>query len=153
MLKSNRGITITSLIIYVIVLMVVIALLSGFSGYFYKNVNDITIEQNADEAYTRLLGFLTKDFNTDKPIFIRAGISDDNYEYLTLTFRDGAEHQFIHKLSNLYFIDTGHNKIITLCYNVSSCNFSYIENSGQNTVNLNITIDNKSFEKTFYTTV
>ena len=43
MLKSCKGITLTSLVIYVIVLMVVIALMSGFSGYFNKNINQITL--------------------------------------------------------------------------------------------------------------
>lgn len=34
MLKSNKGITMTSLVIYVIVLMIVIALMSNFSRLF-----------------------------------------------------------------------------------------------------------------------
>ena len=61
MLKNNKGITLTSLTIYVIVLMIVIALMSGFVGYFNKNINNITASEESDEQFTLFLEYITKD--------------------------------------------------------------------------------------------
>ena len=51
-LKSNRGVTLTSLVIYIIGLTIVIALMGLISNYFYQNITDVTIKQNADEQYS-----------------------------------------------------------------------------------------------------
>ena len=60
-MKSNRGVTLTSLVIYIIGLVIVITLMSNFSGYFYKNLSEVTIKQNADEQYSKFLSYITKD--------------------------------------------------------------------------------------------
>ena len=41
-MKSEKGITITSLVIYVILLILVISILATVSSYFYSNVNRLT---------------------------------------------------------------------------------------------------------------
>ena len=62
-MRSNKGITLTSLIIYVIGLTIVIALMGTFNGYFYRNVKTLTIKQNVDEEYSKFLSYITKDVN------------------------------------------------------------------------------------------
>ena len=70
-LKSNRGVTLTALVIYVMGLAVVITLMAMILKYFYRNVNDVTISQNADEQYSKFLAYLTKDANSDNLILCR----------------------------------------------------------------------------------
>ena len=81
MIKSNKGITLTSLVIYVIVLMIVIGLVSNFSGYFYHNTNNITIKENYEEQYTKFLAYITKDINSDQLNFVKTG-TDSEKKYL-----------------------------------------------------------------------
>ena len=49
-LRSNRGVTLTSLVIYIVGLVIVIALMGNFTGYFYKNIKDVTISQSAEDG-------------------------------------------------------------------------------------------------------
>ena len=41
-MKSQKGITLTSLVIYIVVLLIVLGLLSNISKYFYSNTKYIT---------------------------------------------------------------------------------------------------------------
>ena len=148
MLKSNKGITMTSLVIYVIVLMIVIALLSGFSGYFYKNVNLITIKEASDEQFTRFIAYLTKDLNQNNAFFIRTGTDNgESNNYLILKIDGNIEHQYLFENETLYYIDKIKNKKITLCNNVNLCNFEYDDTNKVLTTNLNI--NKKNYTKTF----
>lgn len=143
MLKSNHGLTLTSLVIYVIVLMIVIALLSGFAGYFYKNINLITIKEESDERFTRLLAYLTKDINQESINFIKTG-EDNDVKYIILKFAENKEHQYLYKNNKIYYIDESKNKKINLCNNVNSCDFLY-DNTG---LTMNINMNNKEYSKT-----
>ncbi|MBO4816632.1 MAG: hypothetical protein J5507_07120 [Clostridia bacterium] len=144
MLKSNKGITMTSLVIYVIVLMIVITLLSGFAGYFYKNVKLITIKEASDEQFTRFLAYLTKDINKGNINFVKNGTYNET-NYIILKFEDSIEHQYLYKNNTIYFIDKNENKKINLCNNVNSCDFMYDDNS--KLLNTNININNKNYTK------
>lgn len=143
MVKSDKGITLTSLVIYVIVLMIVIGLMSSFLGYFYKNTNKITIKENYEEQYTRFLSYLIKDTNSDQLYFVK---SENNY--LILKYKDGSQHQYIYSIDNksIYYINVVSKttlKKILLCNNVTNLTMNYSENILQ----INMTINDRNYEK------
>ena len=153
MLKSNKGVTLISLVIYVIVLIIVIALMSNFSGYFYKNTNKITINENNDEQITRFLAYLTKDTNSEELSSIKTGTensTESNVNYIILRFKNGIEHQYLFKDNNkVYFInktnEVNKTKKVVLCNNVDLGNFTYDDAS--KTLTANISVNNKQYEK------
>ena len=143
MVKSDKGITLTSLVIYVIVLMIVIGLMSNFLGYFYKNTNKITIKENYEEQYTRFLSYLIKDTNSDQLYFVK---SENNY--LILKYKDGSQHQYIYSIDNksIYYINVVSKttlKKILLCNNVTNLTMNYSENILQ----ISMTINDRNYEK------
>lgn len=144
MLKSCKGITLTSLVIYVIVLMVVIALMSGFSGYFNKNINQITIKEESNEQFTRFLAYLTKDINNENINFAKTGQEND-IEYIIIKFEENEEHQYLYKKDSIYYINEGKNKKIRICNNVNSCDFEY-DNTNK-ILTVNIIINNEEYSK------
>ena len=119
MLKSDKGITLTSLVIYVIVLLIVIGLMSGFSEYFYKNANKITIKENYEEQYTRFLAYLIKDTNSDQLNFI--------------------------KIKTVYYLNVSETtpKKILLCNNVTDLTMVY----STNILQVSMTINGRNYEK------
>jgi hypothetical protein len=145
-LKSNKGVTLTSLIIYIIGLVIVVALMGTFTGYFYKNVSDVTMKQKAEEQYAKLLSYLTKDVNSDKLKFVQSG--EDPLDCLIFKYDDGIEHQYIYQDENIYYLDINNQneKKILLCNKVltSSKVFTYIEGK----VYLNCNINKQDFSKT-----
>ena len=64
-MKEERGVTLTSLCIYIISLTIAIGLLSTFASYFMKNTNDIIVKSNSGEEYARFLTYFTKDVNSE----------------------------------------------------------------------------------------
>ena len=146
MIKSNKGITLTSLVIYVIVLMIVIALFSSFSRYFYKNVNQIAIKEENNEQYTRFLAYLTKDINQKDITFVKTG-SNDGECYIIFKYENNIEHQYLYKNKTIYYINTNKIKKIVLCDNVNSCEFNYDDST--KTLTLNLNIEDKQYRKTF----
>lgn len=141
-LKSNRGVTLTALVIYVMGLAVVITLMAMILKYFYRNVNDVTISQNADEQYSKFLAYLTKDANSDNLIYVQARINDE--ENVVFKFNNQVEHQYILKSGNIYYINIENNneKKIILCENVSS---SKVFNYSNNKLDVNFIINDKKF--------
>lgn len=118
-MKSNRGVTLTSLIIYIIGLSIVIGTLSIVSRYFYKNINKVALNQTAQEEYSKLLSYLTKDVNDENIILIQSGVND--LDCIIFKFKDGTEHQYMYYDSVIYYIsvDNANEKKIVLCSDVS----------------------------------
>ena len=147
-MKNNRGITLTSLVIYVIVLMIVIALLSNLSGYFFNNINQITKNEASEEQYLRLTSFITKDINSDNLIFVKDG-TEVGKQYLMFKFKDGTTHQYIYYNKTIYYlniINEQTTKKIELCTGVTGDNvFEFRENK----INLNFRVNNKNYISTF----
>ena len=65
-LKSNKGITLISVIVYVIVLSVVIGAVSSIMKFFYGNKEDVTLSDNTVDEYTRFLAYMVEDANSRK---------------------------------------------------------------------------------------
>ena len=146
MLRSNKGITMTSLVIYVIVLMIVIALMSNFMGFFYGNINDFRIVENGDEQYTRFLAYLTNDIYSEDIYFVKTGQTEQG-KFLLLKLKNGEEHQYIYNNNSIYYLCNMPKKTIILCNNASLGNFTYDNNTKILTTGINI--NQKEYNKTF----
>ena len=142
MIKSDKGITLTSLVIYVIVLMIVIGLMSNFLGYIYKNTNKITIKENYEEQYTRFLSYLISDTNSDQLYFVK---TDSENKYLILKYKDGSQHQYAYSDKNIYYLNVSETtpKKILLCSNVTDLTMAY----STNILQVNMTINGRNYEK------
>ena len=146
-MKSNRGITLTSLVIYVIGLVIVIAVMGNFSGFFYKNLEYTTMNQNSNEQYSRFLSYITKDANSDNLIYVQSGVQ--NVDCVIFKFSDGTEHQYITKDEKMYYINSqsDKNEKILLCEKVTTSSEN-VFNYTDKTLNINLDIDNQNFTTT-----
>lgn len=141
-MKENHGITMTSLVIYIVGLVIVIGIMATFTGHFYQNVDDVVITQNADEEYSKFLAYLTNDANSENLEFVQSGVNGQTC--IILKFKDGQEHQYIYQNNKIYYlsIDEQEEKKIILCSDVSVINvFDYSEEK----INIDFNIGNKNF--------
>lgn len=65
-MKSNKGVTIISLIVYIIVLSFVIGTTSLLVKYFYNNTEETVISKKTTDQYSRFMAYLTEDVNSRK---------------------------------------------------------------------------------------
>lgn len=115
-MRSERGITLTSLILYIMVLLVVVGTLSYVSTYFYSNTSYITDK-----------GKYTAEFNKFNVYFIEDVKNNSNLYSITenkIVFEDGTIYTYSN--SSIY-----RNKV-EICKNINSCIFSKIEETDRN---------------------
>lgn len=65
-MKSSKGITIISLIIYIIILTFIIGTTSMLIKYFYNNTQETVISKKTADQYSRFIAYLTDDVNSRK---------------------------------------------------------------------------------------
>ena len=57
-MKSERGVTLTSILIYVIALTVIVLIIGRIITYFYKNINNYTGEDQALSEYIKINSYI-----------------------------------------------------------------------------------------------
>lgn len=71
-MKSNKGMSITALIIYIIVFSVVVGTSSMLIKFFYRNNEDFLLTSEASAKYSRFLLYITDDINSRKVRYNRS---------------------------------------------------------------------------------
>ena len=111
-MKNNKGITLTSLIIYVIGMVIVVASISTLTTFFYKNIDTSAINDNTTTQYTKFLSYFTEEINNSNNRVVEC---KNNY----IIFSSGNQYTYMEENKSIY-----KNKI-KLCDNVEKCEFSY----------------------------
>ena len=146
-MKSNKGVAMTSLIIYILGLVIVAGIIGSFSTYFYNRANLMVEKNTSEEQYSKVLSYLTKDINSNNITSVsQAGEEGD---FLIIEFADGTEHQYINKNGCIYYIKVGNsdNKKIALCKDVK--NKEKVFEYEDETIKINLLINDRSFSNTF----
>jgi len=130
-MRSEKGITLTSLIIYVIAMSIVIGLIATMTKYFYGNLNYISDRTASTKEYTSFNAFITAETNEKGNQVLKC-------ENTYIVFSNGHQYTYDSDSNAIYM-----NKI-QICSNVTSCSFSYNENK----LTINITLD-KPYTNTY----
>ena len=111
-MKSQKGIALTSIIVYIIVMLVVLGVISIITSFFYNNVNEVGKDTEPAQEYTRFSRFFTEDVNKQGVKIIKCSETGDY-----IVFSDGTQYTF--KNQNIY-----RNKVL-ICKNIYEVKFSY----------------------------
>ena len=89
--KSEKGITLISLIVYVIVMLIVMTIIGTITSFFYSNVNEQYKESQDENSETILDMYLTNDLKNDELIITpnEETKSIEGYECITIEYKDG----------------------------------------------------------------
>lgn len=108
-MKKENGITLISLIIYIISLTLILSLLAVISQNFYKNSNLITEKGKYISEYNKFNMFFIEDCKNNSDIY---SISSDKY---SLVFQDGTTYTYKPEDSGIYRNKVKISKTIMLC--------------------------------------
>lgn len=139
-MKSEKGITLISVTIYVIVITVVIGVLAIITTFFYKNTTDI-YDINPLTEYTRFNSYFTEEINREDIRVLECGtLEEGNCNYIV--FNNGVQYTFVPENKGIY-----RNKV-KICNNITNCSFEKGTNSnGRTTVMVNIKAENDDTNK------
>ena len=130
-MKNNRGITITSLVIYIALIFVILAILMRITTYFSRNIKDVadvTFETEFNKLNLYLLDEVKQTRNTITEII------EDGTQ---VTFSNGNKYTYNAEDKKVYLNDT-----IKVCENVESCLFEEkTADNGKSVLSLTIKID------------
>lgn len=117
-MKSNSGITLTSLIIYVIGMVIVVSIISTLTAFFYKNI-DIAGIDNTTSQYTKFSSIFLDEINREnnKVVECKTFLEDDN-KISYIVFSSGNQYTFKSENCSVY------RNRIKICENVEDCEFT-----------------------------
>lgn len=128
-MKAQKGVTLISLTIYIIVMVIVVAIVSVISSYFYSNINGTSDTIDPLTEYTKFNSFFTDEVNHSNIKVLECG---ENGDYIV--FDNGVQYTFVPENKGIY-----RNKV-KICKEVESCNFEYKIQNGKDVVVVNLTI-------------
>lgn len=119
-MKSEKGITLMTLIIYIIVMCIVLAMLSLVSDMFFSNTNYLKDTTKYMSEYNKFNMYFIEDVKNNKDIL---SISDTE-----IIFEDGTIYSYKPSPDNSIY----RNKV-KICNNIGYCKFSNKEETTNNT--------------------
>ena len=135
-MKSEKGVTLVSVIMYVLVMVILIGLVATLTTYFRSNISLMDTSSNNVAEYNKFNMYFTKDTNTDGNYVTQ--ISTDKQQ---LAFANGSTYTF--QDNGIYF-----NKI-KICTGISDCQFQMTTSDNKQIITVYIVIgENLEFSKT-----
>lgn len=115
-MKKNKGITLTSLIIYVIGMTIMVATIATLTSFFYKNIDIGEITSDTTQ-YTKFSSILSEEINTQHNSVIDCKALTDGVSYII--FSSGNQYTFNENSKSIY------KNNVKICDNIEICDFSY----------------------------
>ena len=157
--KFNKGVTLISLTIYIILCLLAIGMLSTLTRYFMKNLDDVTISEKSEDLFSKILSYINNDLNNKDLIYIKTGKDGTEREYLLFKFNNDSEHIYNAEEGSLYFLtkeksnSSEFDKTIVLSQEVSAVENNEIFKFEDQKLNININILGKDFTSILSTNV
>ena len=130
-MNSNKGVTLTSVIIYIIGMSIVVGVISTLTSYFYKNI-DIEDINAATGQYTKFTQSFAEETNKENNSVIDC---KTNY----IVFSSGNQYTYMTENKSIY------KNNIKICENVDICSFSYSIINGKYSVTVEFKAGNIDF--------
>lgn len=101
-MKSEKGITLISVIIYVIVMLLVVTIASILTGYFYNNIDINNTEQNANVEFTKFNSFFTEEVNIRGNTILESDTEGTSTGQKYIVFSTGNQYTYIKNNKSIY---------------------------------------------------
>ena len=88
-MKSERGVTLIILCIYVIVFSIIIVLLANLSNYIYNNLDNINDSSIDFSEFNKFNMYFIEDVKSNKQALVQNLADDNNNEFIQIAFADG----------------------------------------------------------------
>lgn len=140
-MKSEKGITLTSLTVYVIGMTIAIAVVVLISRFFYSNMEDATEKIDPAIEYTKFNSFFTDEVNHQNIKILE--IANDEKKNNYIVFDNGVQYTFIRENQGIY------RNQVKIARNVTECKFTTEIKNGKRVVTVSMRIGNMARENTY----
>ena len=149
-MQNEKGVTLISVTIYIIVMLIIVAVITVLTSYFYRNIDINSVSQDLNGQYTKFNSYFTEEVNKRGNKLLEIGETENesgngNQKYII--FSSGNQYTYIPENKGIYMNQ------VKIAENITGCDFtSNKEENGKTTIT--VTIQGDNFErKTTYTLV
>ena len=139
-MKSQKGITLISLTIYVIAMAIVVGTIAIISTFFYSNLTDIQ-DINTIADYTKFNEFFSDEVNHLNIKILECGTTDNGQNYIV--FDNGVQYTFIPENQGIY------RNQVKIAKGVNNCTFTRNIKNGKDVVEVVFQAGNRTRETTY----
>jgi len=137
-MKNQKGITLTSLIIYIVLIFFIIVILARVSVYFTSNMSEISKDSASISEIDKFNMYFLKDTKrTGNKI---ESVSEDG---TSITFTNGTTYSFSKDNEVIYYENVADDKKIIIAETIEDCKFIQSKENSKDIVNIEITINEK----------
>ncbi len=149
-MQSEKGITLVSVIIYVIAMLIIISVITVLTSYFYRNVDINSVSEDLNQQYTRFNTYFTEEVNKKGNNILDIGESestteDDPQKYIV--FSSGNQYTYVPANDSIYVNN------IKIAENILDCNFEKITENDKTKIKVTMSGENDFQRTTTYTLV
>ena len=133
-MKSQKGITLISLTVYIIVMAIVVGVVATVSTYFYSNQNATSSKIEPLTQYTKFNSFFLDEVNHQGIQVIEC---QENY----IAFDNGVQYTFVPENKGIY------RNQIKISKGIQNCTFDYAIENGRKKITVNIQSEEGNFTR------
>ena len=155
-MKSNKGVSLISLTIYLIVLTILVGITAGITRYFFRNSNEAETSVEISKQYTRVLEYLIEDVNSGIVDYIDVKNDSEEKKNLYFYLNNNTVHQYYWEKSTkkMYYIVYSASDVdfsekqFNICGEIDDCNFEIDEND-KSIFTISATVGNNDYNNKF----
>ena len=140
-MKSEKGITLISLTIYVIAMAIVVGVIAIISTFFYSNMEDTDNIVSPMTEYTKFNSFFSDEVNHEGIEVVSCGTTDNGQNYIV--FSNEVQYTYISENKAIY-----RNKV-KIAKEIDDCTFTTGTNNGKRVVKVEFEAGGKTRENTY----
>lgn len=101
-MKTERGITLTILVIYIIIFSVVIGLLASLSSYIYGNLKYIDDDSVDISEFNKFNAYFIEDVKSNSQVQINSQVNSEGKNIVQIVFGDGDIYRYVKEEKSIY---------------------------------------------------
>lgn len=140
-MKSEKGITLISLTIYVIAMTIVVGVVAIISTFFYSNMMDSSQDIDPITEYTKFNSFFSDEVNHSNIKVLECSTTTDGQNYIV--FDNGIQYTFIPENKGIY------RNQVKIASGVDNCTFTRNIKNGKDVVEVIFEAGNRTRETTY----
>lgn len=141
-MQGEKGITLISITIYVIVMLIVVSVITVLTSYFYTNIDINSVSEDLNQQYTKFNSYFTEEVNKKGNKLLKIGqIESDTGNQNYIIFSSGNQYTYVPQNQGIY------RNQVKIAQNITGCTFSSKKEANGKTT-ITVTITGKNFEKT-----
>lgn len=137
-MKTQKGVTLITLTVYVIVMTIVVAVVAMISSYFYTNTSSLSGNMDSLTEYTKFNSFFSEEVNRENSKVLEC---KENY----IVFDNGVQYTYVAENRGIY------KDKVKITSNVENCEFISKIQNGKNVVTVRLTLGGSAEKSVDYT--